>query len=268
MRRWRTYFVSLASGSGGITWSISISIGAPPVADRDFSGLAVEISGSDIPLLAFAAIHRQLDCFPIRAMKGFIAVQHGLHKILAGGKIRADCESDIRPRVHPLPPALLDGVHPRPRRRSTASAACRRFASGARRSGPWKAEGTRGRLALPGWHCWRSGSRSAPRPHSQTWAGPKPCRRSQARRRGRGADNVSGRSCDSVTPHPGADCATGISLANNRTGILEFSADHSHPVAFSCAENRVASGLLFPRRPFSTGIFVSITSARGIPSVV
>ena len=238
------------------------------VAERDFSGLAIEISRCNIPLLAFAAIHRQLDGFPIPRDERFRSGAARPAQNTRRREDRADCESDTRPRVHRLSPAHLDEAHPRPRRRSTASAGCRRFASGVRRPGPWKAEGTRGRLALPGWHCWRSGSKSAPRPHSQTWAGPKPCRRSQARRRGRGADNVSGRSCDSVTPHPGADCATGISLANNRTGILEFSADHSHPVAFSCAENRVASGLLFPRRPFSTGIFVSITSARGIPSVV
>src|SRR6266568_8038556 len=57
------------------------------IAYHYFPRLAVEVSRSYIPVLSFAAIHRQLDGFSIRPMERLIPVQNGLHKILARRKV-------------------------------------------------------------------------------------------------------------------------------------------------------------------------------------
>jgi hypothetical protein len=53
-------------------------------ADRDFYGLAVEISGRDVPVLAFALVHVELDGVAVGAMEGFVTVEDDLHVVFAG----------------------------------------------------------------------------------------------------------------------------------------------------------------------------------------
>ena len=54
--------------------------------DRHFLGRAVEVAGRLVPLLAFAAVHRQLDDVPVAAVKRLILVQQGLDAVIAPGE--------------------------------------------------------------------------------------------------------------------------------------------------------------------------------------
>ena len=49
---------------------------------------AVEVSRRATPLLAFAAVHRQLDCVTVRAFESLVAMHERLHGVLAGWQIR------------------------------------------------------------------------------------------------------------------------------------------------------------------------------------
>ena len=51
-------------------------------ADRNLLWAAVQIARRQVPVLAFAAIHGQLDREPVGTMKSFVAVQHSLYKVL------------------------------------------------------------------------------------------------------------------------------------------------------------------------------------------
>ena len=89
MRMWRMYLVSLGAGMAGISWSSETAMGcavafAACCADRDFYGLAVEIGGRDVPVLAFALIHVELDGVAVGAMEGFVAIEDDLHVVFAG----------------------------------------------------------------------------------------------------------------------------------------------------------------------------------------
>src|SRR5262249_27113029 len=52
-------------------------------AEGDSLRLAVKVAGSQVPVLAFAAVHRQFDGVPIGAMKRLIAVEKSLHGVFA-----------------------------------------------------------------------------------------------------------------------------------------------------------------------------------------
>jgi hypothetical protein len=56
----------------------------PGGVDLDLLRCAVKIAGGFIPLLAFAAIHRQFDGVTIGTMKSFIAMEKGLDPIFSG----------------------------------------------------------------------------------------------------------------------------------------------------------------------------------------
>jgi len=45
--------------------------------------LAVEVAGGDVPVLAFAAIHRKFYSMAVSAMKSFVTVQDCLYEVLA-----------------------------------------------------------------------------------------------------------------------------------------------------------------------------------------
>ncbi len=51
----------------------------------DLRGRAVEVAGGDVPVLAFAAVHGQLEHPPIGAAEGLVAVEDGLDGVVAGG---------------------------------------------------------------------------------------------------------------------------------------------------------------------------------------
>ena len=60
--------------------------------DVDLDRLGIEIARSEIPVLAFAAVRRQLHRSAIGAVEGLVDVEHGLHVVVARGHVveRAD----------------------------------------------------------------------------------------------------------------------------------------------------------------------------------
>ena len=60
--------------SGGISWSSEIAMGVAAGLDRNLLRLAVEVAGRDVPVLALALVHVQLDDLAIGAMKGLVAM--------------------------------------------------------------------------------------------------------------------------------------------------------------------------------------------------
>ena len=52
--------------------------------DGDLPGRAVEVAGRPVPVLPFAAIHRELDDVPVGAVERLVLVQEGLDAVLAG----------------------------------------------------------------------------------------------------------------------------------------------------------------------------------------
>ena len=61
-----------------------LSVCVPACADRDFYGLAVEIGGRNVPVLAFALVHVELDGVAVGAMEGFVTIEDDLHVVFAG----------------------------------------------------------------------------------------------------------------------------------------------------------------------------------------
>ena len=51
--------------------------------DLDLLRGAVQVAGREVPVLAFAAVHRQLDRVPVRAVERLVAVEDGLDEIRA-----------------------------------------------------------------------------------------------------------------------------------------------------------------------------------------
>ena len=62
------------------------------IVDVDLNRLGVKIARGEVPVLAFAAVRRQLDRGAIRAVEGLVNVEHGLHVVIARGHLveRAD----------------------------------------------------------------------------------------------------------------------------------------------------------------------------------
>ena len=62
------------------------------IVDVDFNRLGVKIARCEVPVLAFAAVRRQLHRSAIRAVEGLVNVEHGLHVVIARGHLveRAD----------------------------------------------------------------------------------------------------------------------------------------------------------------------------------
>ena len=56
--------------------------------DRHLLGRAVEVAGRFVPLLAFAAVHGQLDDVPVAAVKRFIEVNQSLNTVTPRRKER------------------------------------------------------------------------------------------------------------------------------------------------------------------------------------
>ena len=52
--------------------------------DADFARRAIEVAGSAVPLLAFAAVHRQFYHVTVGALKGLVLVEQSLHPVFAG----------------------------------------------------------------------------------------------------------------------------------------------------------------------------------------
>src|ERR1051325_3918203 len=77
---------------------IERDVNTRPRINSYFDGFAVEVSGSAVPLLSFTPVHRQLDRMAIRAVKGFITMQHSLDPILASRNLRQS-SSRITKRV-------------------------------------------------------------------------------------------------------------------------------------------------------------------------
>jgi hypothetical protein len=60
----------------------------PGVAiDMYLHGLGVEIAGRQVPVLALAAVGRQLDRSAVGPVKGLVDVQHCLHEVIAWGNV-------------------------------------------------------------------------------------------------------------------------------------------------------------------------------------
>ena len=57
-------------------------------ADGQLDRLAINVAGLGLPLLTFAAIGWQLDDAPVGEMEGLVAVEQGLHCVLAGLQLR------------------------------------------------------------------------------------------------------------------------------------------------------------------------------------
>src|SRR5215813_3851860 len=53
--------------------------------DPDLSRFAVEIAGSQVPMLPFSAIHRQLHRMPVRPFEGLVLMQQRLNPVSPGG---------------------------------------------------------------------------------------------------------------------------------------------------------------------------------------
>ena len=62
----------------------------------DFARSGIEIAGRDVPVLPFAAIHRQFHGVAIGAVEGFVAMQHGLHVILSGRHVAKTADGIAR----------------------------------------------------------------------------------------------------------------------------------------------------------------------------
>ena len=84
----RTYFVSWGGGIGGISWSSVSVTGAPPGPMLQLEGLAVDVAGLGLPLLALAAVGRELEDAAVGEVEGLVAVEQGLHGVLAGLQLR------------------------------------------------------------------------------------------------------------------------------------------------------------------------------------
>ena len=56
--------------------------------EGDFPGRRVEVAGRLVPLLPFAAVHRQLHGVAVRALEGLVLVQERLDRVGAGGYVR------------------------------------------------------------------------------------------------------------------------------------------------------------------------------------
>ena len=56
-------------------------------ADVHLARRAVQVSGLQVPVLAFALVGCQLDYFAVRAMEGLVHIEHSLDKVIAGGHL-------------------------------------------------------------------------------------------------------------------------------------------------------------------------------------
>ena len=66
--------------------------------DRHFLRRTVEVAGCFVPLLAFAAVHRQLDDVSVAAVEGLIKVNQCLNTIMARGEETQALERVTRSR--------------------------------------------------------------------------------------------------------------------------------------------------------------------------
>ena len=92
--------------------------------DRDLFRRRVEVAGSLVPLLAFAAIHRQLDDVAVGAPERLVAMQERLDAVRAGGEIREAARGETRAR-RPRRRRARRPSSPRRRRRRPAGSAAR-----------------------------------------------------------------------------------------------------------------------------------------------
>ncbi len=69
--------------------------------DGDLHGLRNQVAGRDVPVLALALVHVQLHRFSVGAVEGFVAVEHGLDRVLASGNL-PEAADGVAPgaRVH------------------------------------------------------------------------------------------------------------------------------------------------------------------------
>ena len=76
------YLVSAGVTMGGITSVSDTEMGAVR-RDGDFLRLREEVAGRDVPVLALALVHVQLDGFSVAAVESLVLVEHGLDGVVA-----------------------------------------------------------------------------------------------------------------------------------------------------------------------------------------